>query len=410
MSEWKEMSLGSICLIKGGKRLPKGHELIQEKTNHPYLRARDIGNGVINFDSPTYLKEETFKYIRNYIVKEGDVVITIVGANIGDVAYITEEFNLANLTENAVKLVAKRDLLEPKFLKYSLLPNSMKEYFQVIASGAAQGKLGLYKIKDVIINLPPLPIQKRIASILSAYDDLIENNLKRIKLLEEIAQRTYEEWFVKFRINGKQLPIDKKTGLPEGWEKIQVKDYVSEISKGPSLNYDFDGTKYPVINQSCIRNGEIELEKVLFAQELNANKENCYLKINDILINSMGQGTLGRVSKNVSINEKFIIHNCITFLRAKETLSQYQLFYFISSQQSYFEGVAQGSTGQTTLKVSLIEELEISLPDKNIIKEFNKIVDPIWKQMGLLKNQNQHLKTSRDILLPKLMSGKIEVK
>ena len=409
MNSWEIKTLDKVCVIKGGKRLPKGHELTNEKTSHPYIRARDIGNGKINFDSPTYLKDDTFRLIKRYIVNEGDTVITIVGANIGDVAFITKEFDNANLTENALKLVSKKDIIEPKYLNYVLLPEKKKEYFQVVSSGAAQGKLGIYKVKNIKILLPPLTIQKRIASILSAYDDLIENNLKRIKLLEELAQRTYEEWFVKFCINGEPLPIDEKTGLPVGWEITSVSEYVKIISKGPSLNYDFEGLKYPVLNQSCIRNGEIELEKILFAQELNKGKEDCYLKQNDILINSMGQGTLGRVSKNISINEKYIIHNCITFLRAKDNLSQYQLFYFLASKQTYFESVAQGSTGQTTLKISLVQELEMPLAPEIILAHFNKLMKPIWDQMGKLKNQNNKLRQSRDILLPRLMSGKINV-
>ena len=286
--------------------------------------------------------------------------------------------------------------------------------FRSYAIGSMVGASGRQRADATFVGnyeflLPPLSTQRRIASFLSAYDDLIENNLKRIKILEEIGQRTYEEWFVKFRVNGEQLPIDEKKGLPEGWRIVSVKDYSEEISKGPSLNYDTDGNKYPVLNQSCVRNGEIELDKVLYAQELPKGREKSYLKINDIVINSMGQGTLGRVSKNVSIKDRFIIHNCITFVRAKEALSQYQLFYFLSSKQSYFEGVAQGSTGQTTLKVSLIEELEIQLAPKNIINHFNSIIKPLWEQMGILKNQNQKLKESRDILLPKLMNGTINV-
>lgn len=305
----------------------------------------------------------------------------------------------------------KENVSDSDFIYYLAKTDDFRSY----AIGSMVGASGRQRadatyVGNYEVNLPPLPTQKRIASILSAYDDLIENNLKRIKLLEEIAQRTYEEWFVKFRVNGEQLPIDETTGLPAGWKLITVNDYVEVIGKGPSLNYDFQGQKYPVINQSCIRNGEIELEKVLYAQELNANKEYCYLKSNDILINSMGQGTLGRVSKNVSIkNERFIIHNCITFLRAKKKLSQFQLYYFISSKQSYFISVSQGSTGQTTLKQSLVGDLEINLPANSILNSFNNIIEPIWNQMGLLKNQNSNLKQSRDILLPRLMSGTINV-
>lgn len=185
---WSSVFLEDVCLIRGGKRLPEGHSLIDEKTVHPYIRARDISGGKINFTDPKYISQDTFNKIKRYTVAEGDVVVTIVGANIGDAAYVKKEFDGANLTENAVKLTAKCDLLEPKFLKFTLLPESMKQYFQLVASGAAQGKLGLYKIKKARIPLPPLPIQQKIARILSAYDDLIENNLKRIKLLEEMAQ------------------------------------------------------------------------------------------------------------------------------------------------------------------------------------------------------------------------------
>ena len=133
------------------------------------------------------------------------------------------------------------------------------------------------------------------------------------------------------------------------------------------------------------------------------------LKINDILINSMGQGTLGRVSKNNSISEKYIIHNCITFLRAKDIYSQVYLYQFISSKENYFISVSQGSTGQTTLKKSLIEDLDIIIPESNLLKKYDSIVIPMWNKIGVLKNQNKKLKSARDILLPRLMNQTIEV-
>ena len=350
---------------------------------------------------PAYGSNGIIGYSEKFLYDKG-IILGRVGAYCGAV-----EISMTNFWASDNTIVVKPKKNSDLIFLYYLLKNFPLNSF---AGGSAQPLITQTVLKKLVFQIPPLPAQKRIASILSAYDDLIENNLKRIKLLEEVAQRTYEELFVKFRVNGEQLPIDEATGLPAGWKLITVNDYVEVIGKGPSLNYDFQGQKYPVINQSCIRNGEIELEKVLYAQELNANKEYCYLKSNDILINSMGQGTLGRVSKNVSIkNERFIIHNCITFLRAKKKLSQFQLYYFISSKQSYFISVSQGSTGQTTLKQSLVGDLEINLPANSILNSFNNIIEPIWNQMGLLKNQNSNLKQSRDILLPRLMSGTINV-
>lgn len=123
---WEIFSIDDIAKVKGGKRLPKGHDLQSEETNHPYIRARDIGEGKISFDDPTYLTEETHRHIKNYIVEEGDVVITIVGANVGDVALIPQQFSGANLTENAAKLVLDREKCDPTFLKYQLATDFTK--------------------------------------------------------------------------------------------------------------------------------------------------------------------------------------------------------------------------------------------------------------------------------------------
>lgn len=319
--------------------------------------------------------------------------------------------NEGGCSNDVIVFKPNKEKIVPKFLYFQLSKDEFFDYMMSGANGTKMPRGNKKAIPKFKFSIPTsLETQKRIASIISTYDDLIVNNLKRIKLLEETAQNIYKEWFVNFRFpNYENTEFHSESGLPVGWEKIQVRDYVSVISKGPSLNYETDGNKFPVLNQSCIRNGEIELEKVLYANELNINKDYCYLNVNDILVNSMGQGTLGRVSKNVSITEKFIIHNCITFLRAKSDLSQYQLFYFISNNQKYFESVGQGSTGQTTLKVSLIEELEIIKPTKSVINSFDFLISPLWKQIGILKNQNQKLKEARDILLPRFMNRTIEV-
>ena len=407
MKGWKEVNIGSLGeVITGNTPLTSNRDFYGGP--YPFIKPTDMEIDRRHVESwdETYSEKAFLKYKNAFIPKGATGVVTI--GTVGEKLFQANQPCFTNQSVNVV--IPEMNKYDYDFVYYLMKYNLP----QVSAAnpGTASGRHHVSKSNFCAIKVwvpNSLPTQRRIASILSAYDDLIENNLKRIKLLEELAQRTYEEWFVKFRINGEPLPIDEKTGLPEGWSVVKVKDYSEEISKGPSLNYDTDGTKFPVINQSCIRNGEIELEKVLHAQELSQSKQNCYLKINDILINSMGQGTLGRVSKNISINERFIIHNCITFVRAKETLSQYQLFYFLSSKQSYFESVAQGSTGQTTLKVSLIEDLEIPLATQKIIGLFNSNIKPLWEQMGFLKNQNQNLKESRDILLPRLMSGQINV-
>jgi len=366
------------------------------------------GDGLPFFQGKTEFGEY-YPSVRQFTSKttkkavEGDVLFT-VRAPVG-------ELNIANqdccIGRGLAAIQAKNEN-ENRFLYYILKVNT--ELFLSRSSGAVYDAISGGDLKSSEIFIPNNSQERiKIAKILSNYDDLIENNLKRIKLLEESARLTYEEWFLRFRIDGKKLEIDPESSLPFEWKRLKVNDYVDTISKGPSLNYDLGESKgVQVLNQSCIRNGEIELDKVLIAKELNDNKKSSYLRINDILINSMGQGTLGRVSKNVSIDEKMIIHNCITYLRAKDIYSQYMLFYFISSHKEYFESLAQGSTGQSTLKKELVSNLLITLPDDKTINRYDLIISSAWNKIGALKKQNKLLKEARDILLPRLMTGMID--
>jgi len=380
MSEWQQTTLGKVLTLQRGYDLPS-HQRVSGK--YPIVSSSGITD-----------------YHNQYKVDPPGVITGRYGT-IGEVYYIDERFWPLNTTL-FVKDFKGNDV---RFISYLLESLNIKE---LNVAGAVPGvnRNHLHMLK---VSLPRLPTQQKIAKILSNYDDLIENNLKRIKLLEESARLTYEEWFLRFRVDGKKLEIDPESSLPFEWKRLKVNDYVDTISKGPSLNYDLGESKgVQVLNQSCIRNGEIELDKVLIAKELNDNKKSSYLRINDILINSMGQGTLGRVSKNVSIDEKMIIHNCITYLRAKDIYSQYMLFYFISSHKEYFESLAQGSTGQSTLKKELVSNLLITLPDDKTINRYDLIISSAWNKIGALKKQNKLLKEARDILLPRLMTGMID--
>lgn len=405
MSEWQEAKIGDVL-------------------------DKIIGGGTPSMGIPTYWGGDTFwcsvkdMPTDRFKLSETKDKITLEGLNNSstnlipkNTVIISTRMGLGKAFINEVDMAINQDLkalipnskINNKYLLWTII--LYKDYLEMLGNGSTVRGIRLETLKNIKIKLPPLLVQQKIAKILSNYEDLIENNLKYIKLLEEAAQLLYEEWFLRFKINDKKLDIDQTSGLPFYWKKIKVKDYVAIISKGPSLNYNLGTSKgVEVLNQSCIRNSEIELEKVLIAKELNDNKKSAYLKINDILVNSMGQGTLGRVSKNVSVDKKMIIHNCITFLRAKDKYSQFMLFYFISLHQKYFEIVAHGSTGQSTLNKDLISNLMITIPDDKTIKRFDSVVAPIWSKVGILKKQNQLLKEARDMLLPYLLTDLIDIK
>jgi type I restriction enzyme, S subunit len=404
---WEEMLVNEVCdeiIDCVNKTAPKS----DLTTPYKMIRTTNVRNGEIDLENVFNVEKEVYeKWIRRGKPLKDDVILTRE-APVGEVGILRVDDTIF-LGQRTMMYRANKSLITPHFLYYSLMSSFVQNQLHSYSSGSTVSHVRVPDAKSFLVKVPKLKTQRRIADILSAYDDLIQNNLKRIKLLEQAAKNIYKEWFVNLRFPGHEnTPINEETGLPVGWMKLTVEEYTKVASRGPSLNYKID-EGFPVLNQSCIRNGEIELDKVRIAGKLKENKEHCYLQINDILINSMGQGTLGRVSKNNSINEKFIIHNCITFLRSKDEYSQTLLYHFISSKENYFISISQGSTGQTTLKLSLIKEMEINTPSPDLIKLFDNQVLPMWTQIGYLKNQNQKLKAGRDILLPRLMNRTIEV-
>lgn len=407
---WKEVQFKELYAIpsRNGLNRPSavrgsGYKMINMGEIFANDRLHDIDMELVLLNNN---EKKQFQIIENDLIFARQ---SLVAEGAGKCSIVLNVSKMTCFESHIIRVRLNKNLTVPLFYYYYFQSSLGKGLLSTIRQQGVQAGIRGSDLSMIKIHLPSLSTQKKIAKILTNYDDLIENNLKCIKLLEETARRTYEEWFLRFKINDKKLDIDQSTGLPFGWKKIKVRDYVATISRGPSLNYNLGESEgVEVLNQSCIRNGEIELEKILIAKDINNNKKSSYLKINDILINSMGVGTLGRVSKNVSINSKMIIHNCITFLRAKEIYSQYMLFYFISSHEKYFESVANGSTGQSSLKKELIEDITITLPDNKSINNFDLIASSIWTEIGIKKNQNKLLKEARDILLPRLMTGMID--
>jgi type I restriction enzyme, S subunit len=410
-------SLENICVIKGGKRLPKGEYLVDEVTNHPYIRARDIRKGKVESTAPKYLTDEVFSKIKKYIVDESDVIITIVGENIGDVAYITAKYDKANLTENAVKLTANRKLLDPKFLMYSLVPDYMKQYFQIVSAGAAQGKLGLYKIRKAQIPFPNLYLQQKIVAVLFAYDGLIEKNLQRIKLLEEMAQITYEEWFVSQRVNGvkvsdgeievsilEDLIKEYKNG---GWGKEKVEGSYSEPA------YVIRGTDIPDVYAANV-------SKIPLRYHTKKNLESRRLMLGDISI-EMSNGNIGNVGRScyfdVSIKDQLGTDAmCASFCKMLRPNS-IELSYIIDAHLKYIHKnnkmlayKSQGANGINNFQFgNLITEEQLPLPLKDTFDRFVKKLEKSYRGVANLRSQIQFLSEARDILLPRLMSGMINI-
>ncbi len=388
--KWERKTINELCEIKGGKRLPKNHELIEVETNHPYIRARDIGNGIIDFSKPVYLQENTFNFISRYTVKADDIVLTIVGANIGDVGLIPKHLDGANLTENAVKLTSFNENCHFKYLLYYFLLPGKKKQLEQVAAGSAQGKLGLYKIKDIEVPIPPLPTQRKIASILSAYDDLIENNLKRIKLLEEKAQLHYIQY----------KPI----------EKIALQDIADYLGRGVTPKYE-EGSRFYAINQKANKGSLLEYSQFKSLDSKLEVPDDKFAKWGDLLINSLGEGTLGRVHFYTDKSDLYAVDQHMSIFRTQKQHYTFYLYQFLSSNygQGLLDSLKKGGTNMTMLNISDLRQLIVSFPSEKELIELWNVCKPLFQLKQTLITQNTKLREARDILLPKLMNGQIEV-
>lgn len=399
--EWKEVRLGDVCEIKGGKRLPKGVNLITQRNSHPYIRVRDLGKSkTIELNSSyEYVDEITQKQIQRYITQKGDILISIVGT-IGLIAIVGDSLNGANLTENCVKLV-KLDNIDSEYLYYYLKSPFGQQNISRGTVGAVQAKLPIKNIQEFSINCPKLVSdQRRIASILSSLDRKIELNNKINADLEEMAQAIFKNWFVDFEPfkNGKF--VDSELGMiPEGWKVGTLAD-IAEITMGQSpagnsLNENREGMifyqgssdfgfRFPSIRVFTTEPKRLAVaNSVLFSVrapvgDINVAKEECCI----------GRGV-------ASIKSKYG-HDSYLFYTMK---SLHKLFDSFDG-----EGTVFGSINKKTLSA-----IQILLPSDGIVEQFNNIASSFDDRIRSLSDESSRLSLLRDTLLPRLMSGELEV-
>jgi type I restriction enzyme S subunit len=285
--------------------------------------------------------------------------------------------------------------------------------FRSYAVGSMVGASGRQRADATFVGnyeflLPPLPTQKRIASILSAYDDLIENNLKRIKLLEEVAQRTYEEWFVKFRINGEQLTIDENTGLPEGWERKKLNEVANIISGFPFKSSDYiENGCYKIVTIKNVQDGYFVPNTTDSLIEIPSKvKKEQQLKTGDIILSLTGN--VGRTC--LVHGDNYLLNQRVAKLIAKENFSFGFVYATMRSEKmlTTLENISNGAAQQNLSPINM-GNVDVVCPDENTLSKFNDISDSSIKMICKLYLQNQKLKESRDILLPKLMNGTLNI-
>jgi len=305
---------------------------------------------------------------------------------------------------------AKPNISDKDFIYYLAISPIIKDNAVVSMIGAS-GRQRAQKdvIENLIIRVPNLPTQKKISAILSAYDDLIDTNRRRIQLLEKAARLLFREWFVYFRFPGHEK-VKIVDGVPEGWGKVPFGDVV-DYKEGPGLrNYQFKEEGIPFLNIRTFSDDEIDFNKVSYLDETEvySKYKHFLLQEDDHVISS--SGTLGRLVTIRSPHLPLMLNTSLIRMRPKLPLKKWflkaYLLYgdFIEKATSLAIGAAQLNFGPAHLY-----KMNILLPSKKIIDEFDDYSSAIYLTKKNLLEQNQKLAQARDLLLPRLMSGAIEV-
>lgn len=310
---------------------------------------------------------------------------TVLFSSRAPIGYVAIASNPICTNQGFKSIICNKEIINPLFLYYYIKGNL--DYIKLFGTGATFPEISGAAMRKIKVQIPSLPTQQKIASILSAYDRLIENNTRRIRLLEQMAENLYKEWFVRFRFPEHEN-VEMVNGLPKGWKIEKLGDYAN-ISTGKCNREDAeeDGI-YPLFDRS---------------QEIK--KSSKWIKdCEAIIVPGEGTSFMPRYYKG-----KFNLHQRCYCIEPTIKDIGFYLFYSIMLNRKYFLSVATGAT-VPSLRQNNFTKMKLIIAELELVKKYNKVANTIALQIDKLKEQNQLLTRQRDLLLPRLMSGKLEVK
>ncbi|RRW51579.1 restriction endonuclease subunit S [Stutzerimonas stutzeri] len=345
------------------------------------------------------LQKSSAKY-----VEAGSVLVGMYGANVGQLGWLKSP---ATVNQAVCSLSADPKVANYKWLFYALLEN--RRALVSLAHGAAQQNISQEIIRGFEIEVPGLQEQEKIAAILSVYDDLIENNTRRIEIFEEMARRLYEEWFVQFRFPGYEGVKFKESELgliPEGWEVVALERAV-EIN--PKTKVERDGEKVFVPMGALSETG-----MVISDWEVKSGNSGAKFQNGDTLVARISpcleNGKTGFVDFLPSSQLTACGSTEFIVLRSRSLCPE--MVYCLSRSDRFREVAMKsmsGATGRQRVRVESLVGYPIAQPESELVAKYHAFAQPCFKEIRVLANKNANLRAQRDLLLPKLISGEIDV-
>ena len=405
---WQMKRLEDLCQFQNGYSFK--NKDYQDDLNDGYMVFR-MGNinrgGGLNRDaSPVYISKDQSTDLRRFILDKNDIVMCMTDMKssmnlLGHTALIDKsDYYILNQRVGRIT-VTRKDTLDYRYLFYYTNNNTYLEHLRSVAHSGVQVNLSTEAIQRSPILLPPLPIQRKIAAVLSAYDDLIENNTRRIEILEEMAQAIYREWFVEFRFPGhEQVPmVESELGLiPQGWRVKQLGE-ICHVIMGLSPKSEFynetgDGLPF--------HQGVTDFGERFPTDRVYCTIQKRVAKADDILFSV--RAPVGRI--NIA-NKKVVIGRGLSAIRSK-TGNQAFLLQQLKDRFQEEDTMGSGAVFNAIRKSDLLE-IPLLIPKESVISKFEEIVNSIFAELANLTLKNTNLRQTRDLLLPKLISGEIDV-
>ena len=403
MNEWKKVKLGELYDVHNG--LSKGRQFFG--SGYPFLTFSNVFNNWFLPEELESLVQSSEKERQTCSIKKGDVFITRTSETMDELGMSSVALkDYPNATYNGFtkRLRPLTDEVIPEYIGYYLRSPKFRGKFMAFSTMTTRASLANDDLLSMEVDIPEKAIQQRIATILSRYDSLIENYQKQIKLLEESAQRLYKEWFIDLR-----FPEHENTkivdGVPEGWEKKKIKDLV-DLKSGYAFKSSafVEKGKYKIVTIKNVKDGVFDGDNVSYLNSVPEKMpSHCILQTGDILLSLTGN--VGRIC--MVVGDNYLLNQRVAKLESKFPAFTYCLFRHYDTFVA-INNLANGAAQQNVSPIR-IGEMDMLVANDKIMHHFEKAAENIRTNILNLFSQIRHLTEARDRLLPKLMSGEMEV-
>jgi type I restriction enzyme S subunit len=382
--------------------------VVEGPTPYRMIRTTNVKNGRVNVANVRYVEEDTYRrWVRRGEPREGDIVLTRE-APLGEVGMLRDAAGVF-LGQRLVMYRADPERADHRFLMYAMRGPTVQHQIKAFGSGSTVEHMRVPDCGELLIPCPGISAQRRIGAVLAAFDELIEINERRIALLEVLARSLYREWFVRFRFPGHkntQLADSELGQVPDSWSVRRLDEVASQVTRGVAPRYAEDGA-WLVINQRCIRDERVSLASARRQDRVVAQAKQ--VRFGDVLINSTGVGTLGRVAMFLLRTQQVTADSHVTIVRPQSVAASAWLALCLRARQAELEAIGTGSTGQTELSRQAVGNLRVVVPDDRTMRLFSDAASSLLRAVPELVALNEQLAATRDLLIPRLVTGRLDI-